>query len=65
MPETSIQTVAAASTSVNYADINLISEQTEKSTAMVFIIIIVVAVVVVAGIVVGYLIYKKKKYYNA
>ncbi len=63
VPETSIQTVAAASTSVNYADINLISEQTEKSTAMVFIIIIVVAVVVVAGIVVGYLIYKKKKYY--
>lgn len=62
-PETSIQTASAASTSVNYADINLIGEQAEKSTTMVFIIIIVGAAVVVAGIVVGYLIYKKKKYY--
>lgn len=61
---TSIQTASAASTSINYADIDLnVSEQTEKSTAMVFIVIIVAAAVVVAGIVVGYLIYKKKKYY--
>lgn len=61
---TSIQTASAASTSINYADVDLnVGEHTEKTTALVFIVIIVVAVVVVAGIVVGYLIYKKKKYY--
>lgn len=59
---TSIQTAAAASTSINYAEM-MTSPNSEKSTAMVFIIIIAVVVVVVAGIVVGYLIYKKKKYY--
>ncbi|MDE7193396.1 MAG: hypothetical protein K2O14_05440 [Oscillospiraceae bacterium] len=59
---TSIQTAAAASTSINYAEM-MTSPDSEKSTAMVFIIIIAVAAVVVAGIVVGYLIYKKKKYY--
>lgn len=61
---TSIQTASAASTSINYADVDLnAGEHAEKTTALVFIVIIVVAVVVVAGIVVGYLIYKKKKYY--